>query len=157
MNQHLHHQTFPKDLGDPTQPLRHLRPLGSLASYCTRTSNHLGCRSNFWWSWTCGPSPWKNLGLLWRACGGSRNCRSLVLEVLHAFAGGGSLVTAIFGRLWPQFVVACDRINCYGVTFRGRRNIRSCWNVTSLGRQAHYLVMLEGQFLWQAQHLVKFG
>ena len=39
------------------------------------------------------------------------------------------------GRLWPQFLVACDRINCYGVTFRGRRSIRSCWSVTSRGKR----------------------
>ena len=31
---------------------------------------------------------------------------------------------AIFGHgLWPQFLIACDRRNCYSVTFSGRRNI----------------------------------
>ena len=42
---------------------------------------------------------------------------------------GGRLWPQVFCLLRPQFVVACDRINCYGVTFRGRRNIRSCWSV----------------------------
>ena len=54
---------------------------------------------------------------------------------VYVMKGGGSLVTAIFGRLWPQFLVACDRMNCYGVTFRGRRNIWSCWSVTSRGKR----------------------
>ena len=49
--------------------------------------------------------------------------------------GGGSLVTASFGRLWPQVLVACDRRNCYSVTFRGRRNIWSCWSFTSCGKR----------------------
>ena len=49
--------------------------------------------------------------------------------------GGGSLVTASSGRLWPQVLVACDRRNCYSVTFRGRRNIWSCWSFTSCGKR----------------------
>ena len=51
------------------------------------------------------------------------------------YEGGGSLVTASFGRLWPQVLVACDRRNCYSVTFRGRRNIWSCWSFTSCGKR----------------------
>ena len=60
----------------------------------------------------------------------------IIIYIYTSFGlGGGSLVTAIFGRLWPQFLVACDRMNCYGVTFRGRRNIWSCWSVTSRGKR----------------------
>ena len=77
-------------------------------------------------------------------------------DVYIILTGGGSLVTASFGRLWPQFLVACDRMNCYDVTFLGRRQYLVML-VCHFSWQAHYLVMLEGQFLWQAQRLVKFG
>ena len=59
-----------------------------------------------------------------------------------------SLVTAIFGRLWPHELLRChfSRQAQYLVMLE----CHFSW-------QAHYLVMLEGQFFWQAQHLVKFG
>ena len=59
-----------------------------------------------------------------------------------------SLVTAIFGRLWPHELLRChfSRQAQYLVVLE----CHFSW-------QAHYLVMLEGQFFWQAQHLVKFG
>ena len=59
-----------------------------------------------------------------------------------------SLVTAIFGRLWPHQLLRCHF--SWQAQYSVMLECQFSW-------QAHYLVMLDGQFLWQAQHLVKFG
>ena len=59
-----------------------------------------------------------------------------------------SLVTAIFGRLWPHELLRCHF--SWQAQYLVMLECHFSW-------QAHYMVMLEGQFLWQAQHLVKFG
>ncbi len=59
-----------------------------------------------------------------------------------------SLVTASFGRLWPQELLQCHF--SWQAQYLVMLEFHFLW-------QAHYLVMLECHFCWQAQHWLKFG
>ena len=59
-----------------------------------------------------------------------------------------SLVTASFGRLWPQELLQCHF--SWQAQYLVMLECHFLW-------QAHYLVMLECHFCWQAQHWLKFG